>query len=79
MCAMFQNSLGKCTFCVFWVLLPIEKIGDDEPFLRKARESFYIKLFNSQKMLPVTEIEHGLNLDKGQWEVCLGKLLICTI
>ena len=48
------------------VLLPIEKIGDDEPFLRKARESYYIKLFNSQKMLPVTEIEHGLNLDKGQ-------------
>ena len=47
-------------------MLPIEKIKSSEPFLRKARESFYIKLFETQKLLPVTEIEHGLNIDKGQ-------------
>ena len=47
-------------------MLPIERISDEEPFLRKAREAFYIKLFNTQKLFPVTEIEHGLNLDKGQ-------------
>ena len=48
------------------VMLPIERISDEEPFVRKARESFYIKLLNTKKLLPVTEIEHGLNLDKGQ-------------
>ena len=47
-------------------MIPIEKISDKEPFLRKARESFYIKLFNTQKKLSVFDIEHGLNLDKGQ-------------
>ena len=48
------------------VMLPIEKINDKEPFLRKARESFYIQMFATQKKLSVAEIEHGLNLDKGQ-------------
>ena len=48
------------------VMLPIEKIGDKEPFLRKARESYYIKLFSAQKKLSVFDIEHGLNLKKGQ-------------
>ena len=47
------------------VMIPLEKISDREPFLRKAREAFYIKKFAS---LSVTseDIEHGLNLDKGQ-------------
>ena len=47
------------------VMLPIEKSGKD-PFLRKARESFYIKKFKSLKLKSVSDIEHGLNLDKGQ-------------
>ena len=47
------------------VMLPIEKSGKD-PFLRKARESFYIKKFQSLKLKSVSDIEHGLNLDKGQ-------------
>ena len=48
------------------VMLPIEKISDKEPFLRKAREAFYIKLLSTQKKQSIFEIEHGLNLDKGQ-------------
>ena len=48
------------------VMLPIEKISDKEPFLRKARESYYINLLNTQKKLSVFDIEHGLNLDRGQ-------------
>ena len=48
------------------VMLPIEKISDKEPFLRKARESYYINLLNTQKKLSVLDIEHGLNLDRGQ-------------
>ena len=49
------------------LFLPIEKISKGaEPFLRKARESFFIKKFQTLKMSPVDIIEHGLNLDKGQ-------------
>ena len=48
------------------VMIPIEKIGDKEPFLRKAREAYYIKLFSTQKKVSVFEIEHGLNIDKGK-------------
>ena len=47
-------------------MIPIEKVMDSDPFIRKAREAFYIKKFNTQKRLPVSEIEHGLNLDRGQ-------------
>ena len=46
------------------LMIPIEKISD--PFVRKARESFYIQKFESLKRLAVTEIEHGLNMSRGQ-------------
>ena len=46
------------------LMIPIEKIRD--PFRRKARESFYIEKFATLKRLAVTEIEHGLNLSRGQ-------------
>ena len=46
------------------VMLPIEKISD--PFRRKAREAFYIRQFATLKRLPVTDIEHGLNMSPGQ-------------
>ena len=46
------------------LMIPIEKIPD--PFIRKAREAFYIKKFASLKRLPVIEIEHGLNMSRGQ-------------
>ena len=48
------------------VMLPIEKICDKDSFVRKDRESFYIKKFITRKKLPLSEIEHGLNLIKGQ-------------
>lgn len=48
------------------VMIPIEKVVDSDPFIRKARETFYIKKFSTQKRLPVSEIEHGLNLDREQ-------------
>ena len=47
-------------------MVQIEKINSSEPFVREAREAYYIKMFETQKLNPVTEIEHGLNLDKGQ-------------
>ena len=47
-------------------MIPIEKISNKEPFLREARESYYIKKFKTLKRMEVIEIEHGLNLDKGQ-------------
>ena len=46
------------------VMLPIEKISD--PFRRKAREAHYIRVFATLKRLPVTDIEHGLNMSPGQ-------------
>ena len=46
------------------LMIPIERIP--EPFTRKARESFYIDKFSSLKRLPVDEIEHGLNMSRGQ-------------
>ena len=46
------------------MMIPIEKITD--PFARKARESLYIQKFKSLKRLPLGEIEHGLNLSRGQ-------------
>ena len=48
-------------------MLPVENIGNEEPFLRNACDAFYIKEFASQKRLTVMDIEHGLNLDKGQY------------
>ena len=42
--------------------LPIEKIQSKDPFVRKVRESFYIKQYSSLKHSSLTTIEHGLNL-----------------
>ena len=47
-------------------MLPIEKVSEKEPFLRKAREGYFIKLFQTQKKLSVLHIEHSLNVKKGQ-------------
>ena len=48
------------------VMLPIELISAKDPFLLKARETFNITKFVTEKRQGVTEIEHGLNLDEGQ-------------
>ena len=48
------------------LMIPFEKISDSDPFIRKARESLYIDLFKTQKRKSVFDIEHGLNLQKGQ-------------
>ena len=37
-----------------------------ELLLRKARETIYMQKFQSIKLITVMEVEHGLNLDKGQ-------------
>ena len=47
-------------------MLPIEIVSSRDPFLLKARETFNIAKFRTEKRLGVTEIEHGLNLDPGQ-------------
>ena len=42
--------------------LPIEKIQSKDPFVRRAREAFYIKQYQSLKNGSLNTIEHGLNL-----------------
>ena len=45
-------------------MIPIEKVPDH--FMRKVRETFHIRRLATLKRLPVTDIEHGLNLSAGQ-------------
>ena len=47
-------------------MLPIEIISARDPFLLRARETFDISKFKTEKRLGVTDCEHGLNLDQGQ-------------
>ena len=47
------------------VMLPLEVVGGGT-FMRRAREKFYIGRLMTEKRLGVEEIEHGLNLDRGQ-------------
>ena len=47
-------------------MLPIKIVSAEDPFLLKARERYNIMKFESEKFLPITQVEHGLNLDKGQ-------------
>ena len=47
------------------IMLPLEVVRGDV-FLQRARERFYINKFQTEKRLGVEEVEHGLNLDKGQ-------------
>ena len=42
--------------------LPIEKITSKDPFVRKARESMWIRKCQTMKISEVSDIEHGLNL-----------------
>ena len=49
------------------VMLPIEILSASDPFLLRARETLNINKFKTEKRLGVSEIEHGLNLDQGQW------------
>ena len=47
-------------------MIPIEKMYNPDPFVRKARESWHIEMLQTQKLKAVVEIEHGLNIQKGQ-------------
>ena len=42
--------------------LPIEKVRNKDRFVMEARESYWIKKYNSVKLKAVEVIEHGLNL-----------------
>ena len=44
------------------VFLPIERVHSRDQFVLEARESYWIKKYNSVKTKPVNQIEHGLNL-----------------
>ena len=48
------------------VMIPIEIVSQRDPFLLRARESYNIVKFRTEKRMGVMEIEHGLNLDAGQ-------------
>jgi hypothetical protein len=47
------------------VMLPLEVVGGGV-FMRRARERFYIGKLQTEKRRGVEEVEHGLNLDRGQ-------------
>ena len=47
-------------------MLPIEIVSPSDPFLLRARETYNISKFKTEKRLGVLDIEHGLNLDAGQ-------------
>ena len=48
------------------VMLPIEVVSAKDPFLLRARETYNIKKFKTEKRFGVSDIEHGLNLNHGQ-------------
>ena len=48
------------------VMIPIEIVSARDPFLLRARESYNIGKFGTEKKMGVLDIEHGLNLDAGQ-------------
>ena len=48
------------------VMLPIELVSARDPFLLRARETFNINKFKTEKRRGILDIEHGLNLDPGQ-------------
>ena len=48
------------------VMLPIELVQGGNIFLRRARETFNILKFRTEKQRGIGDIEHGLNLDPGQ-------------
>ena len=48
------------------VMLPIEIVIPRDPFLLRARESYNIWKFQTEKRMGICDIEHGLNLDAGQ-------------
>ena len=48
------------------VMLPIEIVSPRDPFLLRARESYNIWKFQTEKRMGILDIEHGLNLDAGQ-------------
>ena len=43
--------------------LPIEKVRSKDKFVMEAREAFWIKKYDSVKMLGVETIEHGMNIN----------------
>jgi hypothetical protein len=47
------------------VMLPLEVVGGGL-FMRRARERYYIGKLQAEKQHGVEEIEHGLNMDRGQ-------------
>ncbi len=61
-----MNSSSATTIVSpYMVMLPLEVVGGGL-FMRRARERFYIGRLQAEKRRGVEEIEHGLNMDKGQ-------------
>ena len=48
------------------VMLPIEIVSPKDPFLLRARESYNIWKFQTEKRMGIQDIEHGLNQEPGQ-------------
>ena len=48
-------------------MLPIKIVSAKDPFLLKARERYNIIKFESEKFCDINQVEHGLNLDRGQY------------
>ena len=58
------------------IMLPIKIVSARDPFLLRARETFNITKFKTEKRLGVSELEHGLNLDKGQVGWLVGRWVL---
>ena len=48
------------------VMLPIKIVSARDPFLLRAREAHNIAKFQTEKRMGIFNVEHGLNLDRGQ-------------
>ena len=50
------------------IMLPIEIVQGNQPFLLQVRETFNIEKFQTEKRKGILDVEHGMNLQPGrQW------------
>ena len=61
-----KTSLAKLPHYHQGCFETIVRIIPKDPFLLRARESYDIWKFQTEKRMGILDIEHGLNLDAGQ-------------
>ena len=48
------------------IMLPIEIVQGNQPFLLQVRETFNIEKFQTEKRKGILDVEHGMNLQPGR-------------